>query len=224
MPLVEALISIVAPHDCVICGKEGFTLCNTCQAFEINTVPSRCYRCHKATSDYSVCLTCRRKTGLKHVWVRTPYDETSSKLVLSFKFERARSAYKPLSRAILDVLPVLPADTLIVGVPTVTSRVRQRGYDHIKLLVRQIANKTGLIYVSPVVRSGQAHQFGASRTKRREQLLNAFCVANPLLVKDKRILLVDDVLTTGATLETLAEVLKNAGAKQVDAVVFAQKV
>lgn len=224
MPLVETVISIFAPHHCFVCGKEGFTLCNTCLAFELNTVPSRCYRCHKATSDFAVCNTCRRKTALRHVWVRTAYEEKSSKLILSFKFERARSAYKPLSRAIFEVLPVLPADTLLIGVPTVTSRVRQRGYDHIKLLVRQIANKTGLIYASPVVRSGQAHQFGASRTRRREQLLNAFCVADTTAIKNKRILLVDDVLTTGATLETLAEVLKNAGAKQVDAVVFAQKV
>ena len=80
------------------------------------------------------------------------------------------------------------------------------------------------LQVSPVIRVGQTHQFGATRHQRLEQLERAFLVTNPTDVKNKHILLVDDVLTTGATLETLARVLKSAGAKQVDAVVFAQKV
>jgi ComF family protein len=178
----------------------------------------------EATRDFSVCSNCRRKTALRRVWVRTTYDDISSRLILAFKFERARQAYKPLATAMASTSPVFSQDTLLVGVPTSTSRIRERGYDHVGLLVKQCALLTGVMWRTPVVRTGQAHQFGSSRAERRKQLENAFHVISPDEVKGQNILLIDDVLTTGATLETLAKVLNDAGAKRVDALVFAQKV
>lgn len=169
-------------------------------------------------------MNCRRHAALKHVWVRTEYTDVSSKLVLAYKFERARAAYQPLARVMVEALPFLPSDTVIMSVPTTTSRVRERGYDHAHLIARDIATRTGLLRVRPVIRMGQVHQFGASGAQRRKQLENAFVVMKPQAIVGKKVLLVDDVVTTGATLETLAKTLKRAGATQIDAVVFAQKV
>lgn len=224
MPLLEALVSVIAPHNCLICFSEGDVLCSTCLELEIIPVPSRCYICMKATGEFAVCSSCRHKTSLKRVWVRTAYDDVSSKPILALKFERARAAHKPLAWALANTLPVLPRDVLVVGVPTATSRIRERGYDHIKLTVKALAGKAGLVWSSPLVRMGQAHQFGASRADRLRQLKDAFYVVSPQEVVGKHILLVDDVLTTGATLEIVAKTLKAAGAKQIDAIVFAQKV
>ncbi len=221
---METLITLIAPHTCVLCETEGELLCVPCRQLELPPVPSRCYNCQQATIDFAVCQTCRAHTALKHVWVSTIYDNTTSKVLLSFKFERARAAYRPIAAAIAATLPLLPPDTLLIAMPTATSHIRQRGYDHAKLITSGVAAKTDHLWVSPVVRTGQAHQFGASRSERLKQLSAAFYVVSPNQIKNRKILIVDDVLTTGASVETLARALKEAGAKQVDAVVFAQKV
>lgn len=224
MPLLESFITLLAPHTCVLCETEGEPLCVVCRQLELPPVPSRCYSCQQVTQDYAVCQTCRRNTALRHVWVKTIYDDTTSKVLMSFKFERARAAYRPIAMAMAETLPLLPPDTLLIAMPTATSHIRQRGYDHARLITRHLGSLGGYVWVSPVVRTGQAHQFGASRQERLEQLSSAFHVVDPETVRNKRVLIVDDVLTTGASLETLAKALKDAGAKQVDAVVFAQKV
>lgn len=224
MPLLDTLLSIVAPHYCLCCGCEGSLLCALCAELELSPLPSRCYRCKQVTSDFSVCSSCRRQTVLRHVWVRTAYNDVSSQPLLAYKFERARAAYKPLATAMYGALPLLPEDTLIMSVPSSTGRIRERGYDHTKLIARELAQRTGLLQVWAVARTGQSHQFGASRSVRLKQLQGTFVVTDLKHVKSKKVLLVDDVITTGATLETLAKALKQAGASQVDALVFAQKI
>ena len=110
---------------------------------------------------------------------------------------------------------------LVVPIPTATTRVRQRGYDQAKLLARAIARQTGLRYTNCLVRQGQAHQVGASRQARHNQLEGALRVKKT--VQGVCIILVDDVTTTGATLEAAASVLRQAGAQQIEALTFAYK-
>ena len=223
MPLLDNLLAVIAPHSCLVCSKEGQLLCNWCTETTLLPVPSRCYRCASLTSDYSVCSKCRPKTALKHVWVRTEYDGVTKQLLHDYKFARAGAGSVPIAAAMHDVLPYLPANVLIVPVPTATIRVRQRGYDHAELLARHLSQLKYLDYSRVVSRLTQSRQVGANRQQRLHQLENAFLVVKPKQVKGADILLVDDVLTTGATLETVARLLKQAGARSVHAVVFAQK-
>jgi predicted amidophosphoribosyltransferase len=75
-----------------------------------------------------------------------------------------------------------------------------------------------------LARRGQSRQVGARRMQRTTQLVDAFHPIRPSLIQGAHILLVDDIVTTGASLEAAARVLKQAGAKRIDAVVFAQKI
>ena len=223
MPLLERLLAPLAPHMCLVCGQENFLLCNFCAQDVLIPLPSRCYRCQRLTDDFKVCSKCQPQTVLKHVWIATNYTGAAQELVKRYKFERARAAVDILAAALDQALPYGLKDILIIPVPTATSRIRLRGYDHAALLARALANRRKLDWQRLVTRVSQSRQVGSNRKQRHKQLKNAFIVTNPSAVKGRKILIIDDVTTTGATLETMAQVLKNAGAKQVDAVVFAQK-
>jgi ComF family protein len=222
MNLLEKAVGLLAPHACLTCGSEGSLLCSWCFNEYYQPVPSRCYKCSAATKDSAVCAKCRRKTPLKHVWVCTEYKGLAKHLIHAFKFERAQAAAPVIAAYMQNNLPYI-ADAIIVPVPTATSRIRQRGYDHAELIATSLARKTSLKAKRLLRRHGQARQVGTKRAERARQLQGAFYSTKPEAVKGRYILLVDDVLTTGATLEETATVLKKAGADQVDAIVFAQK-
>jgi ComF family protein len=117
---------------------------------------------------------------------------------------------------------IFDEDAVLVPVPTATSRVRQRGYDQAELLCRELASLTRLPYRTALARHGQSRQVGTNRTERRAHLEGALRVRHPETIQGKHVVLVDDVLTTGATIEAAAKVIRRAGAKRVDAIVFAQ--
>lgn len=223
MFITEKLIAILAPHVCSGCGEEGSVLCLECQEAAILPVPSRCYRCQVATPDSRTCTKCRRTSRLKHLWVCTTYELVAKQLVHDFKFARKQTAAEPISRLMDQTLPFLPANTIVVHVPTATTRVRARGYDHAMLVARALARQRGLLHVAALARHGQARQVGATREQRLSQLSDAFWVARPEVVRGASVLLVDDLVTTGGSLEAAARCLREAGAKTVSAVVFAQK-
>lgn len=223
MNIIDALLAAVAPHDCMGCGAEGTLLCRPCRMERFSPLPSKCYRCRALTSEYAVCGPCRPKTPLKHVWMATEYKGFAKDVVHRLKFERAGAAAVPLAEAIADILPFFEKSLLVVPVPTASSRVRQRGYDQAVLLAKQIARKKRLRYSSVLRRSGQARQVGATRSERLRQLEGAFYVPAPQKVTGAEVLLVDDIATTGASLEAAARTLKQAGAQKVYGAVFAHK-
>lgn len=167
-------------------------------------------------------MSCRRYTPLRCVLVSTHYDDLPKELLHHAKYERARSGIGEMAELMVPLLRFVPPGALFVAVPTATSRVRQRGYDQAVGLAEALSALAGMLCRHSLARLGQAHQVGAGRKERLEHLRGAFRVRLPKEVAGKHIILVDDVLTTGATLETAARVLKKSGAKRVDAIVFSQ--
>ena len=195
-------------------------MCKECLR-QIPTIPSACYRCGMATDKSKTCKGCKRVTKLSAMYAITKYEGYAKEAIWKLKFSGARAAAKDLGLAMAMKLE-LPEGALIVHTPTATSHIRTRGYDQACLLARVISRQTGCAYAPCLVRIGQQRQVGASRKQRFEQLVNAFRVAGGYDLQGTHVLLVDDVLTSGATLEAAADVLKRAGAKQIDAVVFAR--
>jgi ComF family protein len=144
-------------------------------------------------------------------------------LVYRLKFGRAKAAAGIMAAHLDDILPHLAPDTLVTHVPTATSRVRLRGYDHAQLIAQQFARKRGLRYAPLLGRLGQSRQVGAARAERQKQLREAYRSRNPQRIAGASVLVIDDVLTTGATVEAAAHALREAGARHVDAALFAQR-
>lgn len=122
----------------------------------------------------------------------------------------------------VENLPYLNRETVVTHIPTATSRVRRRGYDPAELIARALAKESGLKHKTMLLRVTQTRQVGAKRNKRIMQMEYAFKPALEV-PSSVPVLLVDDLTTTGATLESAAKCLKTAGAKTVNAAVFAQK-
>ncbi len=169
-----------------------------------------------------VCTKCRRHSPLGHVWVAAEYKEVNEQLIRQLKFGNVVAASRPITLIMDEALPHM-SHNIVVHVPTGTRRVRSRGYDQAKLLAKGIAKLRDLPFGGLLMRLGHTRQLGAARRERTTQLAGMFRPTHPYLIKDAHVLLVDDVMTTGATLEEAARTLKKAGAKKVDAIVFAQK-
>jgi ComF family protein len=112
---------------------------------------------------------------------------------------------------------------LVVAVPTATGRIRHRSFDHSSYLARGIARELGFNHMNALTRIGQTRQVGAERSIRLKQAHGNYIVKYPNLITDRNILLIDDVVTTGATLRAVTKAIRAAGAAQIDALVFAKR-
>jgi len=182
---------------------------------------SACFRCNALTTDFRTCTACGRQTPLRRVWIATKYDAYVKELIRVFKYERARAAHMPLAELIRQTVIARDYD-VIVPVPVASHRFRLRGYNQSHLLARQLAKAWSLPLATPLLRLSQARQVGHNGQERLAQLQTAFYVHKPSDVAGKSILLVDDVMTTGATLDQCAKTLKTASAAHVEAAVIAR--
>lgn len=220
MSVLDTVISFLTPYKCISCSAEGSLLCNACQ----NKLPgakSVCFMCLQPTVAFETCEKCFKKSNVTRVWRVAAYGDIAKEMVWRLKFTGARSAATDMAMCMARIYRP-NVRTIIVPIPTATSRVRQRGYDQADLLARAYAKLVKVRFTPALARSGQQHQRGASRLVRQQQLSQAYRVTKPNIIKGAHVLLVDDVATTGASLQAAAKVLIQAGASQVEAMVFAQ--
>ncbi len=181
---------------------------------------SRCYRCTTTVDAYRTCEACRKVSPLTHVWAPTRYTHDAKTLVQFLKFERASAAAITIGDAIAQMVPP-DSIQVVTHAPTASLRVRQRGYDQAQLIARQVARRLAVPYAPLLVRQGSQRQLGQSRQVRERQMATAFRTRRAYAIRQADVLLVDDVITTGSTLEAAAAVLCQAGARSVAAAVFA---
>jgi len=142
--------------------------------------------------------------GERHHELKTLLDD--------YKFNRAYALHRALAELLHTRLPRLPEDTVVVPLPTVARHKRIRGYDHIGLIAKTLASKRGLANQAVLGRRTNSVQLGANSQQRRRQADQAYC-CNGKLDPAVPYLLVDDIVTTGATMRAAARCLKAAGAK-----------
>jgi ComF family protein len=137
-------------------------------------------------------------------------------LILLFKYEQMRSLAKPLGQFLRQGYPREAQFDLLAPMPLHWRRLRERGFNQAELLAEQLAPLSGLPVVNAVRRVKHTpRQAGLTGKQRRANVKGAFMVPKPALVSGKRVLLVDDVLTTGASANSCAQALKEAGASTV---------
>lgn len=218
--MIDDAIGYIAPHHCCGCGIVGTLLCEHCKYNIIDELNPVCIVCECPTLSKCLCNSCNMP--YERAWVVGERNGALQRLIGLYKFERARSGYKILGDLLLEVLPELPDNTVIVPIPTVSSHIRERGYDHIMLIARYIARQRGLKCKPLLLRKTSTKQRQASSSERERQAKQAFLV-NPKLDPEIPYLIIDDVFTTGSTIKYSAKALSEAGAKQIWVAIIARQ-
>ena len=218
--MLDKLLSLMAPHHCCGCDKIGSLLCGNCINYIKDETKMVCLVCHRPTAKMWLCSDC--KVPYERAWAVGNREGVLQRLIGLYKFERAKSGYKELGDLLLSSLPELPPETIIVPIPTVSGHVRERGYDHMLLIARYVAKKRGLRLQCLLERKTGTKQRQAGASQRESQAKRAFSV-NGVIDGSVPYLLLDDVITTGATLKYASKALVDAGAKHVWVAVIARQ-
>lgn len=212
--IIDSALELFAPFDCVRCKREGKLVCRECAGIIAKPKISACALCNVLTSDFQLCSTCRRKTKLHGVLVASRYEGEIKILIRMLKYERAQAASRFLADFLVPLVRTRQYD-LITWVPVSSRRFRERGYNQAKLIAKKLSVHVQVPYAETLGRLGHERQVGTDRKVRISQLKGKIYCTRPARLKNKRILIIDDVVTTGATLSECADVLAKAGTKSV---------
>ncbi|MHB0856540.1 MAG: double zinc ribbon domain-containing protein [Anaerolineae bacterium] len=221
------MLDLLFPPHCVACHHAGAWLCPDCLAMVHLIRPPMCDHCGAPRAVAGCCRACRQSAshlnGVRSAALHlAPLDEA----VHALKYEGVRVLADPLAALMAACWQAhaQPVDA-IVPLPLHPTRERQRGYNQSLLLAKALARSLHMpVEERWVVRTRNTRaQVGLSRTARRDNVAGAF-QAQGSAAAGRRVLLIDDVMTTGATLEACAEALRHGGAAQVWALTLARAV
>ena len=211
-------LDLTLPPTCASCGAVGQILCGRCRARLERAEGPRCPRCWLRAE--GVCRACmERPPALRQLRAPFRYDGVARQLVLTLKYSGVRRAAAPLVEEAHG--PLVRRDIeLIAPIPMTGWRRRTRGGNHAAHLAAALAAQHGIKLDDTLLarrgrRSKQQARMADIR-QRRANMQGAFHVVDPQRVQGRAVLLVDDVATTMATLESAAAALLAAGAATVD--------
>src|SRR3990172_8997605 len=221
--VLEDFLNLLFPENCPVCGNRGdraetFPVCRVCwDKIEPYNGPL-CKVCGRflVSQEALTCGECL-KDAPRFEYARSfsLYDGAIKEAIHHLKYHGRRNLARPLA-ALLTPLPFEEID-VIVPVPIHYNRLRAREFNQSCLLSRELSLLTGITFaVDSLVKIKDTRpQVGLIRKERKENVKNAFQVKDSAKVADKRVLLIDDVITTSATVRECSKELKKAGAKAI---------
>lgn len=222
----DVILNFVFPPVCASCGKVGKLLCDECYLDVVWLAEPICLSCGRVTAvTTSTCSVCQqRPLPLTTIRAATIFDGPIPDMIHQLKYNGMFGLAGILAQLMVDAWPKWqhPVD-LVIPIPLHPSRYKARGYNQSEKLAAAFCQQTNLqIGTSALKRIRHTRpQVGLDAAERLENMQNAF-QADSSLVAGKRVLLVDDVCTTGATLAAAAEALLAAGATAVSAYCLAR--
>jgi ComF family protein len=224
----DAVLDFLFPPFCQTCGTEGDWLCDRCLSTRSRPEPIHCLYCGVPRAVDGICAACRPDAALRGVTACTALSGPLRQAIHRYKYQfrevlgdRLATLFEtPLAAPGLDA--ILRDTDVLLPIPLHSSREAWRGFNQSLLLAAALRRRhphlalgTGLRRTRPT-----APQVALDRPARRANLADAFACADVGL-RGKRVLLIDDVLTTGATLTAAAEALRPLGPRHVRGLVIA---
>jgi len=227
--IFKPLIDLLFPIECLGCGKEGVWLCQNCLG-KIKLLKNwHCPVCKINLTEGEVCSKCQPHSYLDGAIIAVSYeDDLIDKAIHCLKYKGIKGLFYPLSGILTKVLRkkrFWDNDWILVPVPLHKRRERWRGFNQTELIAKEIGLRLNLeVNNNNLYRTRYTYpQVKLTRQQRLKNIVNAFQVKNNFSSDGcKKVILLDDVMTTGATLQECAKVLKESGASKVWAVVLAR--
>lgn len=225
MGWLGVLLDLVFPPRCAGCRRRGIWLCGPCVAALTRLGPPLCRYCGRPTGGVQTCPDCwRHRPALDGVHSPYLFEGPLRLLIHRFKYRHGAHLAAPLAALLSagDAVFLRPADA-IIPVPLHPRRLRQRGYNQAALLAAALAPRLGLPVVEGCLQRVRdtPPQMGLPAAERRRNVRGAFACADETL-RGRRVLVVDDVCTTSATLDACAVALKRSGATVVTGLTLAR--
>ena len=226
--LKGAAFDFIFPPYCVGCGREGAFICPACRQSLPRIIPPVCPRCGRPHSSGVFCPDCIRwQADIDGIRSPFRFEGVMREAIHQLKYQNLRALAAPLAGMLQEYLIASPLDIdVLVPVPLHRKRLRERGYNQTSLLAKEL----GKLINTPVVDDvlvRQRHTPPQARTatieERTHNIADAFaCRGNGL--RGRRVLLLDDVATSGTTLDACATVLKANGVDSVWGLVMAREI
>jgi competence protein ComFC len=216
------VLDTLFPISCLSCGMEGTFICVDCKML-------------LKTLEHQRCIVCQKPTpfGLTHTGCQTPHgadglisfydyhDDKMAKIIIAGKYSFIPAAYEVLAAMIAQKIKqqfpnLLTSNFFLTPIPLNNSRKRWRGFNQAEVLCQELSKQLILPCISVLVRGKSTKtQKDLKKEQRQKNMQDAFILAKNAAIRGKNIILVDDVTTTGATLQEAAKILKRNGAKKV---------
>ena len=234
-PIQTFILDILFPVSCLGCGKNNQWICESCFSKIILQEDQVCPYCEKAiTPDGRVCFGCKNKQSLDGLLVAASYSQKLVSLAVhNYKYKFVSDLSVPLGKLLLKRIlkSELPLSDLLIPVPLHSYRLRWRGFNQSRLLAEYLGENLVPELKIPVLNSVLLRRRYtlpqmkiADYFERQKNIQGIFCLGEEKeKLIGKRIWLIDDIATTGSTLFECTKVLKQAGAKEVFAIVIARQ-
>jgi predicted amidophosphoribosyltransferase len=213
------MLDLLLPQHCVVCGRGGAQLCARCRDELPRIEPPLCARCGSPTAwPVERCRECAgRRLGFASARAAVGYDEAARRLVHAWKERGLRRLAAETAALVAECLPAPEVDALTF-VPSDRARRLERGHNPAERLALELAAAWELPCRPLLERTRGGRQRGSSRAERRT-VRGAFRANG---AAPRRVAVIDDVYTTGATAAATASALRAAGARRVEAIAFAR--
>ena len=217
------LLDLILPVRCVVCGTGGEQLCPACRDALPRLAEPLCARCGAPTAwPVQRCRECAgRRLAFASARAAVAYDPAVRQLVRAWKERGLRTLAAAAADTVADALPS-PAVAALAFVPPDRARGLERGHQPAERLARELGERWSLPVQALLGRARPAtRQRGLSLADRRRNVAGAFAPAHE---SPARVALVDDVYTSGSTVNAAAGALRKGGARRVEVVTFARVV
>lgn len=211
--IINVLLEVLSPNRCQRCGLQGESLCGRCKKYLLGTNPG-----------YAISGI----DGFSRVIVGGVKEGLLSVLLKQYKYQGRRDLARVLAWKVWEIAERELWETsetgemVIVPLPTIRRHIRERGFDHMLMLARELCRMDENLWLEPILeRLNKTVQVGKSAKVRGEQAKRAYGVKREeKLRRDVHYVLFDDVWTTGSSMRAAAEVMRNAGACKISALVL----